>query len=118
MRCGPAQSCTVGKIGHAGTQTTALPLHALCSDMHVLSLHAGLTLSRMVSTHQCQSHVKGLQVTTATPPGGLQLHTDASPPQAPLSLPTGWGHLTLTRTAPAPESPGQGYSWAGLGKPS
>ncbi|XP_070793669.1 caskin-2 [Pituophis catenifer annectens] len=76
------------------------------SIVEVISKRTGLTLSRMVSTHQCQSHVKGLQVTTATPPGGLQLHTDASPPQAPLSLPTGWGHLTLTRTVPAPESPG------------
>ncbi|XP_039198869.1 caskin-2 isoform X2 [Crotalus tigris] len=77
------------------------------SIVEVISKRTGLTLSRTVSTHQCQSHAKGLQVTTtATPPGGLQLHTDASPPQTPLSLPAGWGHLTLTRTAPEPESPG------------
>ncbi|XP_070596032.1 caskin-2 isoform X3 [Erythrolamprus reginae] len=39
------------------------------SIVEVISKRTGLTLSRTVSTHQCQSHAKGLQVATATPPG-------------------------------------------------
>ncbi|XP_070596031.1 caskin-2 isoform X2 [Erythrolamprus reginae] len=40
------------------------------SIVEVISKRTGLTLSRTVSTHQCQSHAKGLQVATATPPAG------------------------------------------------
>ncbi|XP_061472141.1 caskin-2 isoform X3 [Rhineura floridana] len=78
------------------------------SIVEVISKRTGLTLPRMVPLHQCQSLAKGQQVATATLHSGLQPNTDASPPvspQAPLSLPTACAHLTLTRTAPAPESP-------------
>ncbi|XP_053158877.1 caskin-2 isoform X2 [Hemicordylus capensis] len=78
------------------------------SIVEVISKRTGMTLPRMVPSHQRQSLAKGQQVATAAPHGGLQPHTDASPPaspQAPLGLPAACGHLTLTRTAPAPESP-------------
>ncbi|KAH0629487.1 hypothetical protein JD844_011578 [Phrynosoma platyrhinos] len=76
------------------------------SIVEVISKRTGLTLPRMVPSHQCQSLAKGQQVATATPPGEPPSHTDASPPvspQAPLGLPTACSHLTLSRTAPTPE---------------
>ncbi|XP_062976346.1 caskin-2 isoform X2 [Elgaria multicarinata webbii] len=79
------------------------------SIVEVISKRTGLTLPRMVPLHPCQSLAKGQQVATAaTPPGGLQPHTDASPPvlpQASLGLPAACSHLALTRTAPVAESP-------------
>uniref|UniRef100_A0A6J0UKZ4 Caskin-2 isoform X2 n=1 Tax=Pogona vitticeps TaxID=103695 RepID=A0A6J0UKZ4_9SAUR len=78
------------------------------SIVEVISKRTGLTLPRVVPLRPCQSLSKGQQVDTATPSGGLQPHTDASlpvSPQATLGVTTACGHLTLTRTAQAPESP-------------
>ncbi|XP_066473407.1 caskin-2 isoform X2 [Tiliqua scincoides] len=78
------------------------------SIVEVISKRTGLTLPRMMPSHQCQSLAKGQQVAIATPHCGLQPYTDATPPVsplAPLGLPAAYGHLALTRTAPAPESP-------------
>ncbi|KAJ7316021.1 hypothetical protein JRQ81_002183 [Phrynocephalus forsythii] len=78
------------------------------SIVEVISKRTGLTLPRMVPLHPCQSLAKGQQAETATPSGGPQPQTDASRPvlpQAPLGVTTACGHLTLTRTAQAPESP-------------
>ncbi|XP_042304932.1 caskin-2 isoform X2 [Sceloporus undulatus] len=75
------------------------------SIVEVISKRTGLTLSRMVPSHQCQSLAKGQQVATATPPGELPSHTEASRPVSPqpsLGLPTACG-LALSSTAPTPE---------------
>nr|XP_060620670.1 caskin-2 isoform X1 [Anolis sagrei ordinatus] len=78
------------------------------SIVEVISKRTGLTVPRMVPSLQYQSLAKGQQVATANPSGGLQPHSDASPPvspQVPLGFHTACGHLTLSRTAPAPEIP-------------
>nr|XP_056719869.1 caskin-2 [Euleptes europaea] len=78
------------------------------SIVEVISKRTGMTLPRMVPSHPCQSFAKGQQLATVVPQSGLQPHTDASPPvspKAPLSPPEACGHLSLTRTVPAPESP-------------
>ncbi|XP_074870945.1 caskin-2 isoform X2 [Carettochelys insculpta] len=66
------------------------------SIVEVISKRTGLTLPRMLPANQRQG--------TAAPLGGLQPLPGDAPQQAPLSLPTSYGHLTLTRMAPGPEN--------------
>ncbi|XP_048673452.2 caskin-2 isoform X2 [Caretta caretta] len=68
------------------------------SIVEVISKRTGMTLPRLVPAHQRQG--------IAAPPSGLQPLPGDAPQQAPLSLPTAYGHLTLTRTAPEPENSG------------
>lgn len=78
--------------------------------MHVLSLNAGMILPRMASTHQHQGT-----------PGAPTALPDCSPPQLQhlpsecpqQAAPASYGHLTLTWTAPGPDSSGQGCSCGG-----
>lgn len=85
------------------------PARALTT--RVLSLNAGMVVPRVAPTHQRQGPPGALPA----PPGGLQHLPDECPHQAAPSVPAPYGHLTLTRTAPGPDSSGQGCSWGGRG---
>lgn len=70
----------------------------------VLCLNAGMVVPRVAPTQQRQG-----------PPGGLQHLPEECPHPAAPSGPAAFGHLTLTRTAPGPDSSGQGSTWGGRG---
>ncbi|XP_068511258.1 caskin-2 isoform X5 [Anas acuta] len=70
------------------------------SIAEVISKRTGMILPRMAPTHQRQGPPGAL----TAPPGGLQHLPDECPQQAAPSIPAPYGHLTLTRTAPGPDS--------------
>ncbi|NXI73660.1 CSKI2 protein, partial [Anseranas semipalmata] len=70
------------------------------SIAEVISKRTGMILPRMAPTHQRQGPPGALTV----PPGGLQHLSDECPQQAAPGIPAPYGHLTLTRTAPGPDS--------------
>lgn len=81
--------------------------------MHVLSLNAGMILPRMAPTHQHQGTPGALMALPDCSPPRLQHLPDECPQQAAPGIPPSYGHLTLTWTAPGPDSSGQGCSWGG-----
>ncbi|XP_064007115.1 caskin-2 isoform X2 [Pogoniulus pusillus] len=70
------------------------------SIAEVISKRTGMVIPRVPPTHQRQGPPGALPV----PPSGLQHLPDEGPQQAALSIPAAYGHLTLTRTAPGPDS--------------
>ncbi|XP_054026522.1 caskin-2 [Dryobates pubescens] len=70
------------------------------SIAEVISKRTGMVVPRVPPTHQRQGPPGALPV----PPSGLQHLPDEGPQQAALSIPAAYGHLTLTRTAPGPDS--------------
>ncbi|NWX24874.1 CSKI2 protein, partial [Aegotheles bennettii] len=69
------------------------------SIAEVISKRTGMVVPRVAPAHQRQ----GPPGTLLAPPGGLQHLPDECPHQAALSI-SAYGHLTLTRTAPGPDS--------------
>ncbi|KAM9222124.1 caskin-2 [Leptosomus discolor] len=67
------------------------------SIAEVISKRTGMVVPRVAPTHQRQGPPGALPA----PPGGLQHLPDD---QAAPSVPAAYGHLTLTRTAPGPDS--------------
>ncbi|NXW41524.1 CSKI2 protein, partial [Nyctiprogne leucopyga] len=63
------------------------------SIAEVISKRTGMVVPRVASAHQRQG-----------PPGALQHLPDECPHQTAPSVPAAYGHLTLTRTAPGPDS--------------
>ncbi|NWH48223.1 CSKI2 protein, partial [Fregata magnificens] len=70
------------------------------SIAEVISKRTGMVVPRMTPAHQRQGSPGALLV----PPSGLQHLPDECPHQAAPSVPAAYGHLTLTRTAPGPDS--------------
>ncbi|NXJ44992.1 CSKI2 protein, partial [Spizaetus tyrannus] len=70
------------------------------SIAEVISKRTGMVVPRVAPTHQRQGPPGALPA----PPGGLQHLPDECPHQAAPSVPAPYGHLTLTRTAPGPDS--------------
>ncbi|XP_068269238.1 caskin-2 isoform X2 [Nyctibius grandis] len=70
------------------------------SIAEVISKRTGMVVPRMAPAHQRQGPPGALPA----PPGGLQHLPDECPHQAAPSVPALYGHLTLTRTAPGPDS--------------
>ncbi|KAF1545133.1 Caskin-2, partial [Eudyptula minor] len=70
------------------------------SIAEVISKRTGMIVPRVAPTHQHQGPPGALPVL----PGGLQHLPDESPHQAAPSIPAAYGHLTLTRMAPGPDS--------------
>ncbi|XP_064323546.1 caskin-2 isoform X2 [Phalacrocorax carbo] len=70
------------------------------SIAEVISKRTGMVVPRMMPTHQRQGSPGALLV----PPGGPQHLPDECPHQAAPSVPAAYGHLTLTRSAPGPDS--------------
>ncbi|NXX60186.1 CSKI2 protein, partial [Scopus umbretta] len=70
------------------------------SIAEVISKRTGMVVPRVAPTHQRQGSPGALPA----PPGGLQHLPDECPHQAAPSVPAAYGHLTLTRTAPGPDS--------------
>ncbi|KAF1498799.1 Caskin-2, partial [Megadyptes antipodes antipodes] len=70
------------------------------SIAEVISKRTGMIVPRVAPTHQHQGPPGALPA----PPSGLQHLPDESPHQAAPSIPAAYGHLTLTRTAPGPDS--------------
>ncbi|NXT36954.1 CSKI2 protein, partial [Pelecanoides urinatrix] len=70
------------------------------SIAEVISKRTGMVVPRVAPAHQRQGPPGALPA----PPGGLQHLPDECPHQAALSIPAAYGHLTLTRTAPGPDS--------------
>ncbi|NXS64792.1 CSKI2 protein, partial [Pandion haliaetus] len=70
------------------------------SIAEVISKRTGMVVPRVAPTHQRQGPPGALPA----PPGGLQHVPDECPHQAAPSVPAAYGHLTLTRTAPGPDS--------------
>ncbi|NXV94493.1 CSKI2 protein, partial [Calonectris borealis] len=70
------------------------------SIAEVISKRTGMVVPRVAPAHQRQ----GPPGAPPAPPGGLQHLPDECPHQAALSVPAAYGHLTLTRTAPGPDS--------------
>ncbi|XP_069655178.1 caskin-2 isoform X1 [Haliaeetus albicilla] len=70
------------------------------SIAEVISKRTGMVVPRVAPTHQRQGPPGALPA----PPGGLQHLPDDCPHQAAPSIPAPYGHLTLTRTAPGPDS--------------
>jgi len=70
-----------------------------------------MVVPRAAPAHQRQGPPGALPA----PLSGLQQLPDECPHQAAPSVPAPYGHLTLTRTAPGPDSSGQGCSWGGRG---
>ncbi|KAF1616483.1 Caskin-2, partial [Eudyptes chrysolophus] len=70
------------------------------SIAEVISKRTGMIVPRVAPTHQHQGPPGAL----LAPPSGLQHLPDESPHQAAPSIPAAYGHLTLTRTAPGPDS--------------
>ncbi|KAM6118824.1 caskin-2 [Phoenicopterus ruber ruber] len=70
------------------------------SIAEVISKRTGMVVPRVAPAHQRQGPPGALPA----PPGGLQHLPDECPHQAALSVPAAYGHLTLTRTAPGPDS--------------
>ncbi|NXE12571.1 CSKI2 protein, partial [Lophotis ruficrista] len=70
------------------------------SIAEVISKRAGMVVPRVVPVHQRQ----GPPGVLPAPPSGLQHFPDECPHQAAPSVPAACGHLTLTRTAPGPDS--------------
>ncbi|XP_008943628.1 PREDICTED: caskin-2-like, partial [Merops nubicus] len=68
------------------------------SIAEVISKRTGMVVPRVPPTHQRQG----------PPLGGLQHLPDEGPHQAAPSVPAAYGHLTLTRMAPGPDSSGIG----------
>ncbi|KAM6297432.1 LOW QUALITY PROTEIN: caskin-2 [Aegotheles albertisi] len=69
------------------------------SIAEVISKRTGMVVPRVAPAHQRQGPPGAL----LAPPGGLQHLPDECPHQAALSI-SAYGHLTLTRTAPGPDS--------------
>ncbi|XP_051490681.1 caskin-2 isoform X2 [Apus apus] len=69
------------------------------SIAEVISKRTGMVVPRVAPAHQRQ----GPPGTLPAPPAGLQHLPDECPHQAAPSIPA-YGHLTLTRTAPGPDS--------------
>ncbi|XP_010001031.1 PREDICTED: caskin-2 [Chaetura pelagica] len=69
------------------------------SIAEVISKRTGMVVPRVAPVHQRQGPPGALPA----PPGGLQHLPDECPHQAAPSIPA-YGHLTLTRTAPGPDS--------------
>ncbi|NXL59959.1 CSKI2 protein, partial [Chordeiles acutipennis] len=67
------------------------------SIAEVISKRTGMAVPRVASAHQRQGPPGAL-------PSGLQHLPDECPHQAAPSVPAAYGHLTLTRTAPGPDS--------------
>ncbi|NWR66318.1 CSKI2 protein, partial [Bucorvus abyssinicus] len=70
------------------------------SIAEVISKRTGMVVPRMAPAQQRQGPPGALPA----PPGGLQHLPDECPHQAAPSVPAAYGHLTLTRTAPGPDS--------------
>ncbi|NXU29551.1 CSKI2 protein, partial [Thalassarche chlororhynchos] len=70
------------------------------SITEVISKRAGMVVPRVAPAHQRQGPPGALPA----PPSGLQHLPDECPHQAAPSIPATYGHLTLTRTAPGPDS--------------
>ncbi|NXG29208.1 CSKI2 protein, partial [Dromaius novaehollandiae] len=70
------------------------------SIAEVISKRTGTILPRPAPAHQRQGPPGAL----TAPPGGLQHLPDECPHQAAPSGPAAFGHLTLTRTVPGPDS--------------
>ncbi|NXQ98403.1 CSKI2 protein, partial [Sagittarius serpentarius] len=70
------------------------------SIAEVISKRTGMVVPRVAPTHQRQGPPGALPAA----PGGLQHLPDECPHQAAPSVPAAYGHLTLTRTAPGPDS--------------
>ncbi|NXY55376.1 CSKI2 protein, partial [Callaeas wilsoni] len=70
------------------------------SIAEVISKRTGMVVPRVAPAQQRQ----GPPGTLLAPPGGLQHLPDESPHPAALSGPAAFGHLTLTRTVPGPDS--------------
>ncbi|NXI99710.1 CSKI2 protein, partial [Psophia crepitans] len=70
------------------------------SIAEVISKRTGMVVPRVAPAHQLQ----GPPGVLPAPPGGLQHLPDECPHQAAPSVPAAYGHLTLTRTAPGPDS--------------
>ncbi|KAK0678014.1 CSKI2 protein, partial [Pygoscelis papua] len=70
------------------------------SIAEVISKRTGMIVPRVAPMHQHQGPPGALPA----PPGGLQHLPDESPHQAAPSIPAAYDHLTLTRTAPGPDS--------------
>ncbi|NXE29923.1 CSKI2 protein, partial [Ardeotis kori] len=70
------------------------------SIAEVISKRAGMVVPRVAPVHQRQGPPGALPA----PPSGLQHFPDECPHQAAPSVPAACGHLTLTRTAPGPDS--------------
>ncbi|NXE48803.1 CSKI2 protein, partial [Casuarius casuarius] len=70
------------------------------SIAEVISKRTGMILPRPAPAHQRQGPPGAL----TAPPGGLQHLPDECPHQAAPSGPAAFGHLTLTRTVPGPDS--------------
>ncbi|NXK09347.1 CSKI2 protein, partial [Herpetotheres cachinnans] len=70
------------------------------SIAEVISKRTGTVVPRVAPTQQRQGPPGALPA----PPGGLQHLPDECPHQAAPSVPAAYGHLTLTRTAPGPDS--------------
>ncbi|NXL35187.1 CSKI2 protein, partial [Glaucidium brasilianum] len=70
------------------------------SIAEVISKRTGMVVPRVAPAHQRQGPPGAL----LAPPGGLQHLPDECPHQAAPSVPAAYGHLTLTRTAPGPDS--------------
>ncbi|NXJ74769.1 CSKI2 protein, partial [Trogon melanurus] len=70
------------------------------SIAEVISKRTGMVVPRVAPAHQRQGPPGAL----SAPPSGLQHLPDECPHQAAPSVPAAYGHLTLTRTAPGPDS--------------
>ncbi|NXJ34912.1 CSKI2 protein, partial [Ciconia maguari] len=70
------------------------------SIAEVISKRTGMVVPRVAPAHQRQGPPGALPA----PAGGLQHLPDECPHQAAPSVPAAYGHLTLTRTAPGPDS--------------
>ncbi|XP_009574826.1 PREDICTED: caskin-2 [Fulmarus glacialis] len=70
------------------------------SIAEVISKRTGMVVPRVAPVHQRQGPPGALPA----PPSGLQQLPDECPHQAALNVPAAYGHLTLTRTAPGPDS--------------
>ncbi|NXL11694.1 CSKI2 protein, partial [Mesembrinibis cayennensis] len=70
------------------------------SIAEVISKRTGMVVPRVAPAHQRQGSPGALPA----PPGGPQHLPDECPHQPAPSVPAAYGHLTLTRTAPGPDS--------------
>lgn len=106
--------CAISGVAVWGVEAQIFPpcpAPARALTTRVLSLNAGMVVPRVAPVHQRQ----GSPGAPPAPPGGLQHFPDDCPHQAAPNVPAAYGHLTLTRTAPGPDSSGQGGSWGGTG---
>uniref|UniRef100_A0A669PZY6 Caskin-2 n=1 Tax=Phasianus colchicus TaxID=9054 RepID=A0A669PZY6_PHACC len=74
------------------------------SIAEVISKRTGMILPRMASTHQHQGTPGALTALPDCSPPQLQHPPSECPQQAAPSIPASYGHLTLTWTAPGPDS--------------